>query len=465
MIREGSSLGALRLTLVLIGFGLTACGAQPGLAPAVANSSVHRRAPTTSAPEAPSPSIGRSPSSREAAVVQRLERVTSRLRGLDFRDPVDTRIHSQSEIRSFLTAQLEEESLPESLALLAALGLVESAEQARVQLTETLGEQVVGYYDPRTASLVVRDDAAVSLGSMSISSSLTDPGRLTLIHELVHALQDQRLNLGVSLEADFEGDGALAYRALVEGDATLVTLAAGSSADQGVLELIAAQADQIQARLGGAMSALPGQQLSSAPPILRALLMGPYLHGMVFVARLYHEGGWEAVNAAYAQPPRTMAEVLHLERYRQRNALVRIPASSPPSLQAAGFTRAHEETLGELGFAVYLAGQAADSALAWEASEGWLADQTELWVHPDEEALALSWSAWESGGEAQEAERAARSVAASLSPEGQATALVARYGPCLLIARGAPSRLHGPLQEGLSALAQRLQHDFPQLRH
>ena len=138
------------------------------------------------------------------------------MRGLQFSEPVDTRIHSQDEIRSFLAAELEQESLPESLELLAALGLVGSAEEALAQLTATLGEQVVGYYDARNASLVVRDDAAVSLGEMRISSSLRDPGRLTLVHELVHALQDQRLGLGEIIDSDFEHDGALASRSLNE---------------------------------------------------------------------------------------------------------------------------------------------------------------------------------------------------------------------------------------------------------
>ena len=69
-------------------------------------------------------------------------------------------------------------------------------------------EQVLGFYDDRSKRLVVIRDAGVSRPLLE----------LTLAHELVHALEDQRFGLDVG--EGVRDDEVLAEAALAEGTAT-----------------------------------------------------------------------------------------------------------------------------------------------------------------------------------------------------------------------------------------------------
>ena len=97
-----------------------------------------------------------------------------------------------------------------------ASALVEIADN-QAGVAAVLGEQVIGYYDPEPGRLVVRDSIMVALAGEP-SSEQTQEASLVLVHELVHALQDQRLGLGDSYEQARTADADNAFRAVVEGD-------------------------------------------------------------------------------------------------------------------------------------------------------------------------------------------------------------------------------------------------------
>src|SRR5262245_25028717 len=71
---------------------------------------------------------------------------------------------------------------------------------------------VNAYYDIIKKEVVLYDD---------IKSNYS---KAVLIHELVHALQDQHFDLKKLHQASFGSDGEMARAALVEGDAQLVTI-------------------------------------------------------------------------------------------------------------------------------------------------------------------------------------------------------------------------------------------------
>jgi hypothetical protein len=52
-----------------------------------------------------------------------------------------------------------------------------------------------------------------------------------------------------------------------------------------------------------------------AAPYFKEDLLFPYLYGYNFVSDLYDQGGWDAVNAAYANPPVSTEQIMHPERY------------------------------------------------------------------------------------------------------------------------------------------------------
>jgi uncharacterized iron-regulated protein len=134
-----------------------------------------------------------------------------------------------------------------------------------------------GYYDVKDKTLFVFDDLK---GSYE---------RGVLVHEMVHALQDQHFNLTRLHQKSFAGDEELARAALVEGDATFT-----------MIELLKKEQPAVARMLDA--------PLEKARNIERAFL---YSQGARYVKALKERGGWDAVNAAYRFPPTSTAEVLH----------------------------------------------------------------------------------------------------------------------------------------------------------
>ncbi|MDQ4006428.1 MAG: hypothetical protein M3135_09070 [Actinomycetota bacterium] len=187
--------------------------------------------------------------------------------------------------------------------MLTALGAIPRGTDLRHLRAEALGGQVAGYYEPETGELVVRGSG----GEVGVAD------RITLAHELDHALTDQAL--GIPLPDDPElgsEDANLAALALVEGDATLVMqrYSTGLGLEE-QLELLDPEAiAEAEAGLGG------------LPPYLQRELLFPYEQGLEFVCRLFADGGWAAVNRAYEQPPTTTAQILFPDRYPAGEAAV-----------------------------------------------------------------------------------------------------------------------------------------------
>jgi hypothetical protein len=222
------------------------------------------------------------------------------IRELEFETPVDAEFLPADRF----AARVREEFLadyPEGIAdadsrILAALGAVPPGIDLRETLARALGSGVVGFYVPETGELVVRV-SGTELGPLD---------RITLAHELDHALTDQRLTLPVPEEPrPGTEDADLAALAVVEGDATLVMQRYSLTLSlEEQFELFDPQAiAEAEAGLGG------------LPSYLEAQLLFPYQEGLSFVCDLFGRGGWEAVNDAYRDPPSTTAQVLFPERF------------------------------------------------------------------------------------------------------------------------------------------------------
>lgn len=252
----------------------------------------------------------------------------------------------------------------------------------------TYSEDPAGYYLTSERRLYIVDRPAFRSDVAEIWGAIVgrDPvyGE-TLAHETAHALVDQRVDLDRLVENAPSGDVELAHRALAEGDATRVGFewSGGGSFD---------------AHLAALEPRFEALAEDGTPEWLTARTFLPYLAGGRIVERLHRRGGWRAVDAAYAHPPASSEELLHVERYpSDEPTKVAIPEA--PLGEASG-RRLLEDTLGELGMRCVLRRdlprERADAAAA-----GWDGDAAGVWE--SDRALLLVWrSTWDSERDARE---------------------------------------------------------------
>jgi uncharacterized iron-regulated protein len=179
-----------------------------------------------------------------------------------------------------------------------------------------------GYYSIKDKTLFVYDDVS---GSYE---------RGVLIHEMVHALQDQQFGLEKLHESVEEDDAALAKAALIEGDATYT-----------MIEVLKKDQPKVTAMLDA--------PIAKAKDVRKAFL---YVGGARYVKALKERGGWEAVNKAYRFPPESTADILHPEG-------------------VSTIDLGPGETVGELGWIALLAQIPDTAGLAMAATSGWRGDR------------------------------------------------------------------------------------------
>ena len=144
--------------------------------------------------------------------------VIERGTGLTFKRPPVLETRTRAQVRQFLEAQFKtEESNNELTAkqiFYSRMGLIPDTLDLRSLFINLLTEQVEGFYDPHTKVLYVVD------------SSPPDITGVTIQHELVHALQDQYMNLDSINHINRQNDRSQAAKAVIEGQAMLVPIQA-----------------------------------------------------------------------------------------------------------------------------------------------------------------------------------------------------------------------------------------------
>jgi len=402
----------------------------------------------------PRAGIARPATAKERAAVDELVRAAESVRQLRLNRPVTIEIEDGDAIARSLHAQIEEAEIERARLIYGALGLLDANDDLRSMFAGILGEQVIGYYDPETGRLVIREDVMAGLAG-TFGPEESREARLVLVHELVHALQDQRLGLGESYKKKRTADADNAFRALLEGDATLAMLAYALR-QQGIPLSAARTGIQQMGDYLNLNALVRGEKLDEAPAIMRVTLVAPYLRGLQFVAAVQGRGGWPAVNNAHLRPPTTTEQILHPEKFfdGEQGEWIEIPENK--DVLADGFQRIEEDTLGELELGVYL-GQTRASGTDEAAAAGWAGDRLAIYVRGAESA-AIWWTTWDTETDAEEAFRAAQSVSLRDS-----SVRVERNGRALLIVRGLPSKLQRTVRRDFASFARRIKREVESL--
>jgi hypothetical protein len=353
-----------------------------------------------------------------AETIPRIEAAT----GLKFKQPPKVEARSREQVREFLTRKFNEEMPAQSLAgeeaAYKVLGLLPDSMDLRTFLLAVLNEQVVGYYDPTTKVLYV------------VQGADEQTVRITVTHELVHALQDQYVNLDSIQKATSDNDRLSAAQAVIEGQAQFEQLSIMLGGADNVALRVGGR-DKIREMIRENQSAMP--VFATAPMMIQESLLFPYLSGADFVQRFEERRG----NASpLADLPRSTEQVLHTPAYfgtpSDEPSVVTLPAPR-------GATKTYENTLGEFGTRLFLYQHIKDEQDAGRGASGWDGDR--YVVVQGAGGRGIVWATlWDTALEAAEfSDMAARATAkrtgageatvpggASFSIKGRTTRIIAR---------------------------------------
>jgi hypothetical protein len=329
--------------------------------------------------------------SARAASLEAEMKTVERLRGLTFDRPVVQRTITRGELRNVLRAQMEK-SLPYSAddyaLILRALQLVDAGTTDLVgSMLDLYESQVLAFYDPLTHTYFAIDQLPAAAAGLVDGETLRQS---VAIHELTHALQDQRFHAGArDLALQKDTDGGLALHALMEGEATFVML-------DYILDRAGEKMDDVVASpemLGLLTSSMDGAGATidaSTPRYFAESLKFPYVEGLKLVIDGYRRGGWKMVDRMDESPPRSTREVLHPSEYFARLASGgAAPAAFDDKSSLRGALTV--EHLGEFHWRF----------LVGDAGAGWIDDRVTITQNLQCDPTVLVDTRWESVAQAR----------------------------------------------------------------
>lgn len=316
------------------------------------------------------------------SMVNRVLKETSQLRGLSILRPVKSGVQTRAGVEAMIRRQLAGTSSDELLAsqlFLTQLGLAPRDFDLKKSTTSLLGEQVAGYYDPRSGTFYTSDH--ISTGELET----------VMAHELTHALQDQHFDLKrLENGPQHNSDARIALAALVEGDATLV-----------MSRYMAANPFRFLGMLGSALMPHDSTAFNATPRALRESLLFPYMQGLSFNHQLVRMGGEAAVSRAFARLPKSTQQVMHFELYLRDKQPIPVPLRDVRPQLGKGWKLLDYDVNGEEGSALVLSQFLPDKAEVEAATKGWAGDRFAVYQGPNKAVLVVQDTLWDSNAAAQ----------------------------------------------------------------
>ncbi len=395
----------VRALLVATAVGLAAC---TGSAPPPGGDPTEPTAPVPASPESESPAPAGAGSAHAAArrlcgvpqpdleggsdvpaegptppVIELVMNEVEQIRGFDYSRPVVAEPVEQREIAEDLLAyadisyprkQYERRSLAWD-----TIGVIPDGTNLRDAYENYGSTQVIGYYDTLTGELKF-------IGT----ESPTPLERITLAHELTHAIDDQRFGLEQLdlLGAECRDEQSAAAIAVVEGNATFFMLRWA--------QRFLTPEEQVRV---GIEAAQQETSTEGIPPFVVGLQAWSYDQGLRFISALESRGGLDAVDGAFEDLPVSTEQIIHPERY-PNDAPTPVDIEDLSSKLGEGWKDLDVMTIGEAWLALAL-GLRLDGSEAEEATTGWDGGIYRAWSDGRDAAIVLS-TEWDSVADAQE---------------------------------------------------------------
>jgi len=238
-----------------------------------------------------------------ANVLAEIESQVSEIRGLEKIEDVEHTLISAEELEEIVVedffSEYSDQDAYQDVLVLSSLGLLPREFDLKGFYQSLYSEQIAGFYDEETKEIYIVQ-----------GQDFGGSEKLTYSHEFTHVLQDQvyglEQGLGLNEEAcEQDSERCAAVQALIEGDASQTEIL--------WFQTYASREDYLD--LMDMFDQLDTPVLDAAPSFMSADLYFPYEKGFAFVQSLYEQGGFEAVDDAYLNPPVSTEQILHPERY------------------------------------------------------------------------------------------------------------------------------------------------------
>lgn len=327
------------------------------------------------------PKVGNGPyADKVAADIPLIEKAL----GVPFKTPPKLELRTREQVREFLTLKLREPEMQKELsnqqATYKLLGMLPDTFHLEDFFVRVMTEQIVGYYDPKTKVLYVVKDAPDDLVG------------ITVMHELVHALQDQYMNLDSLEHLTGDDDRAAAVQAVIEGQATYEQVYIMAGGNGNIASQLPGGWETMRQTIREAETTQP--VFSSAPMVIQETLLFPYINGSEFIRR------YKAVHAKQLPIdtfPVSSEQLMHDKAF----------FGNPPDLPSAVTLptipgTVDQNDFGEFGLRLFLFKHTKDQDQSIRASNGWDGDRYTLFKTSGG-GYGLAWaSVWDTPADAAE---------------------------------------------------------------
>ena len=224
-------------------------------------------------------------------------------RGLRYDHPVQVDFLSPADYTKASTTSTadlgasDRAQLAREVGQLRALGVASGPLDLAAALNQETDSGTLAFYSPK--------DKRVRVRGTTMSVGL----RVTLVHELTHALQDQHFDLTHLIEDhSIDNSASTAHRGLAEGDALRI------EDDYVAQKLTKAEKAAYDAEYQGEIDSSK-KATSGVPPFIEATFATPYALGAPFVTMLFNDGGNAMVDKAFRDPPATEQDLFDPASY------------------------------------------------------------------------------------------------------------------------------------------------------
>jgi hypothetical protein len=313
--------------------------------------------------------------------------------GVKFKQPPKLEVRSRQQVREFLLQRLNEPDVQRAIggqeATYKLMGLLPDTLKLADFFVKVLTEQIIGYYDPKTKVLYVVDGAPEEYAG------------ITIMHELIHALQDQYVNLDSLQHITGDDDREAAIQAVIEGQATYQQMYVMAGGSGNIAAQLPGGWESIRASIREAQATQP--IFASAPMVIQESLLFPYISGAEFVRRqlVAHKN-----RLVWDEFPQSTEQVMHERAFFGAPATPKADTPPGPDVRSEVVLPSTANTLdennfGEFGTRLFVYQHLKNQEGSIRAATGWDGDRYRLIGSPGSQSLVWA-SVWDAAVDAAE---------------------------------------------------------------